>query len=166
MRLDPDFGDLRELRAKMVVWAKRLTRGGARAEDLVQEALLKMIANRNRFSPEPGGVEQWARIALLNVFRDGLRVDRRRPHFVDFENLHLTSPDNPETATYCRQVFRLLDPAMVCDLFDWPRTTVAAPTGKRGRPQQAEVSDSPRAVTMRRFKARQAVAQLEARVSA
>lgn len=105
MRLDPTFGDLTELRRKMVQWARKLTRGGHHAEDLVQTALIKMIANRNRVPLDR--IEPWARVVLLNTFQDGLRSDKRRPHFVDCENALLVSPDNPETQTYCRQIFAL-----------------------------------------------------------
>lgn len=118
MRSDATFGDLRSLREKMVVWARRMTRGGPSTEDLVQTALLKMFSNRHRFDPAAGGAEQWARVVLLNVFHDNLRAARRAPLMLDITDMPLVAPDNPETSTYCRQVFRRclgLDPSLLFD---------------------------------------------------
>lgn len=132
MRLDPTFGDLRALREKMMIWARTLTRGGSNAEDLVQAALLKMLSNRHR-APE-GAIEPWARVVLLNVFREGLRAAKRVPFTLSIEagmsdpqsgrcgrkepSWMPAAPDNPETSTYCRQVFRKclgLDPSLLLD---------------------------------------------------
>jgi DNA-directed RNA polymerase specialized sigma24 family protein len=131
MRLDPTFGDLRALREKMMIWARTLTRGGSNAEDLVQAALLKMLSNRHR-APE-GAIEPWARVVLLNEFRmarrvagrlpamlsiEGGREDRRTGAVRDEPDWLPAAPDNPETSTYCNQVFRRclgLDPSLLLD---------------------------------------------------
>lgn len=104
--MDENYGDLAALRANMVVWAKGLTRGASHAEDLVQNAMLKMLANRH-LAPPIDQVGPWARVVLLNEFRTGLRSARRAPPLVDFEKVLLAAADNPETQTYCRQMLAL-----------------------------------------------------------
>ena len=101
---DPTFGNLAELRSKMVKWAKAHTRGGSDAEDLVQAALLKMLSNRHRAPVVLAEVEPWARVVLLNTFRNEIKRHRQ---FVPIDDIQLAAPDNPETAVYCRQVCRL-----------------------------------------------------------
>lgn len=105
MRTDPTYGDLAALRAKMVIWAKGLTHNGANAEDLVQVALLKMTAGRHLAPTDPREIEPWARVVLLNTFRYGLR--RRVPQFIDLDDVVLCATENPETTTYCHQMFAL-----------------------------------------------------------
>lgn len=106
--MDPTFGDLKELRLRMVRWAKSLTRGGANAEDLVQTALVKMLANRHRAPARLAEMDPWARGILINVFRDDRRSQHRLPGFVDLDDVTLRAAENPETSTYCRQVFGML----------------------------------------------------------
>lgn len=116
-RLDPDYGDLSALRAKMVVWAKGMTRNAPHAEDLVQAALLKMLANRH-LAPPLAQVDPWTRRVLLNTVRDERRASTRQPVTVDLDDVPLAASDNPETQTYCRQVFRMclgLDPSLLLD---------------------------------------------------
>jgi DNA-directed RNA polymerase specialized sigma24 family protein len=127
---DPTFGDLKVLREKMLRWAMRLTGARHSAEDLVQSAMLRMIARRHLAPTDPAGVDPWCRVVLTNEWRMGKRVDNRMPTMVSvdtgFSSPHvrhqhdghprqfdgvgaaLTSPDNPFTAVYCRQVCAFL----------------------------------------------------------
>lgn len=113
---DPDFGDLKALRERMLKWAKGMTRGGCHAEDLVQSALLRIFANRHRFDAALGGVDQWAHTILINEFRRDGRQRRRVPVLVDYEQVPLMAADDPFAVVYCRQVCRMalgLDAAML-----------------------------------------------------
>jgi len=106
--MDPTFGDLAELRNKMLRWARKLTRGGHQAEDLVQESLLRMLANRHKAPAVPAQVDPWARTFLTNVWLTERRNAGRRPQFVDYDQQPLTAAEDPFTAVYCRQVCRYL----------------------------------------------------------
>jgi DNA-directed RNA polymerase specialized sigma24 family protein len=88
----------------MLKWAKRLTHGGSNAEDLVQAAMVNMLAYRNRAPSTLADIDPWARVVLLNVFRQERR--RQRPT-VSLDDVLLIAPDNPERQTYCRQVVRI-----------------------------------------------------------
>jgi DNA-directed RNA polymerase specialized sigma24 family protein len=151
MRLDPTFGDLRALRAKMVLWARVMTRG-ADVEDLVQAALLKMIAGRHMAPAVPSEIESWARVVLLNTLRDIRRVDARTPSVIDLDHVLLAAPDNPETSTYCRQVFR--------EVLRWCPSLLLDPEPRGNR----WMADATKTVTerRRRYRARKAVAEMVA----
>lgn len=142
MRDDPTFGDLRALRTRMMTWAKSLTRSGSNTEDLVQSALLKMLANRHRAPSLLADVDPWARLILLNEFRMALRTRRVS---VSLDDVELVAPDNPETQTYCRQIMRMalgLEPSLLLDPdmgHRWePSPKPFSPTerGKRWRARQ------------------------------
>lgn len=139
--IDPTFGDIADLRAKMVVWARSLTRGGHNAEDLVQSALLKMLANRHRAPALVEDVYPWARVILLNEFRGSLRGTRRV--FVDIDDVPLVATDNPFTAVYCRQVCRIalgLDAAMLLAEPEAPESNTARTQRRRARQRVEQVA--------------------------
>jgi len=108
MRLDPTFGDLKELRAQMLRWARKMVRGGNQAEDLVQTALLKMIAARSRAPQRQEEIAPWAFVVLRNVWRSETVAESRRGILVPLDAAALRAPDDPFTAVYCRQVCALL----------------------------------------------------------
>lgn len=99
MRTDPVFGDLSALRAKMLRWAKRY---GADGEDLVQAALLKMLAHRDRAPGRIEEIEPWAFVVLRNAAFDA--SNKRRDTVSLDAVLELAAVENPERQTWCRQV--------------------------------------------------------------
>ncbi len=102
---DPTFGDLRDLRNQMLVYARHLSRNRANAEDMVQSAILKMLANRHRFTVGHD-VGAWARAILRNECRTAERNARRWPMMPVPETLQ--APDDSFTAVYCYQVGDML----------------------------------------------------------
>lgn len=69
---------LPELRAS----ARLLANSRAEADDMVQEALLRILNGIDRFTPEPGqppeaSLRGWALAVLRNAFREGWRRARR-----------------------------------------------------------------------------------------
>ena len=75
---EADFSSCcRELRPRAVKFAAGMLTGGReRAEELVQEAFLRLHAARGRYAPEPQSVRRYAFRVLANLCLDELR--RRR----------------------------------------------------------------------------------------
>lgn len=147
--IDPTFGDLIALRLRMMKWALRMTGNTANAEDLVQTTLIRMLANRHIAPATLPEIDPWARVVMLNEFRTERR--RHRPLFVSLDDLPLAAVDNPETETYCRQLFRMclgLDPTLLID----------PEGGHRWDP------DEPKTITARRrrFRARREIQRVAA----
>lgn len=112
--IDPDFGDLIALRLKMMKWAIRMTGNSANADDLVQTTLIRMLANRRHAPAASTDIDPWVRVVMLNEFRMERR--RNRAVLVPIDDMPLAAVSNPETETYCRQVFRMclgLDPTLL-----------------------------------------------------
>jgi DNA-directed RNA polymerase specialized sigma24 family protein len=104
---DPTFGDLKALREKMLRWAMRLTGARHSAEDLVQTAMLRMIARRHLAPADPAGIDPWLRVVLTNEWRMGKRASNRMS-LAPIDAFPMAAPDNPFTAVYCRQVCTFL----------------------------------------------------------
>ncbi|MGI3212951.1 sigma-70 family RNA polymerase sigma factor [Roseovarius tibetensis] len=62
--------------------ALKLTGNAHRAEDLVQDTLLKAWANRDRYRPDTG-LRPWLFTILRNTFLSGLRKSRREVEDID-----------------------------------------------------------------------------------
>lgn len=103
---------LPELRAA----ARMLTRSRAEADDLVQEAVLRMLRSIDGYVPPPGmeddpraAMRPWALTVLRNAFRENWRRAKR-----EREHLEAPSPDMPppvseqETAHEIRDLARAL----------------------------------------------------------
>ncbi len=91
----------------------RLMGDAGRAEDAVQEALLKAWAQREGFRQE-AGLDTWIHRIALNVALDQLR--RQAPEAVDPEQLdaHASPHAGPEEQATQRALGRDLDGALAC----------------------------------------------------
>ena len=67
-------------------YARALTRNADRADDLVQDCLERAIRKQALWQPS-GSLKSWLFRILLNLYRNELRVARRRGEHVAFETL-------------------------------------------------------------------------------
>lgn len=67
-------------------YARALTRNADAADDLVQDCLERAIARRGLFRPQ-GPVRAWLFTILLNLYRNGLRANRRRGEMVALDDI-------------------------------------------------------------------------------
>jgi RNA polymerase sigma factor (sigma-70 family) len=92
-----DAEDLCERYADRVYrFAALIARGGAEAEDLAHDALIKAIRGLGRFDPARGSVEAWLWRIVLNVARDAGIMKRRQ--FELLSRLRSQSVAEPATA--------------------------------------------------------------------
>jgi RNA polymerase sigma-70 factor (ECF subfamily) len=76
-------------------YARALTRNADVADDLVQDCLERALARRGLFRPQ-GPVRAWLFTILLNIYRNGLRTNRRRGETVALEDM-TAEPMTPAT---------------------------------------------------------------------
>jgi RNA polymerase sigma-70 factor (ECF subfamily) len=103
---------LPELRAA----ARMLTRSRAEADDLVQEALLRMLRSLDGFVPPPGmeddpraAMRPWALAVLRNLFRENWRRAKREQRHLETAPLDMPPPQaEQETAHEIRDLARAL----------------------------------------------------------
>lgn len=123
--------------------AFRLTGNRDDAQDLVQEALLKVRRGLERY--EPGSLEGWLARIVTNVFLDDMRRRKRRPASTLPENPDLVLPASPAADEVSRELpadlqaalaslpedFRV--PVVLCDVADQSyeqiATTLGVPVG-------------------------------------
>ncbi len=94
----PDFKDqLQECLPDLWRYAFALTRDRHRADDLVQDCAERALLKRHLWQRQ-GALKPWLMKMLLNLFRNQLRGQARRPHLVaiDDMNSNPASPDNTE----------------------------------------------------------------------
>lgn len=77
--------------------ARRLTRNGTEAEDLVQETCLKALAARDSFDLQDFGIRPWLLRILQNLHLSKARREGRQP--VALEDEHLDAAGAMQTAT-------------------------------------------------------------------
>jgi len=91
----PDRETLDELvsehQASMLRLATRLTGGTESAEEIMQEALLRVTQNWNGFRGQ-AGFKTWATRILLNVFHDWLAEQRKSPPLADVADARQPDP--------------------------------------------------------------------------
>ena len=116
--------------------AYRLTGNSDDAQDLVQEALLKVRRGLERY--EPGSLEGWLARIVTNVFLDDMRRRKRRPTSALPENPDLVLPPSPAADQASRELpadlqdalaslpedFRV--PVVLCDVADQSYEQIAA----------------------------------------
>lgn len=92
-------------RAKLKSFAMRLYRNTDDAEDAVQDAMLRALANREKF--EAGtNLMGWLGTILMNRFRHRVRREKRVVYTGDARYAdHLTASDNPERAVIVSEAF-------------------------------------------------------------
>ncbi len=103
---------LPELRAS----ARMLTRSRAEADDLVQDAVLRMLRNLDSFEPPPelahdmhAALRPWALTVLRNAFREGWRRAKREQDHRDTRGPDIPPPPaEQETAHELRDLARSL----------------------------------------------------------
>jgi len=89
-------------------YARALTRWSGEADDLVQETLVKAIANQSRF--EPGtNLRAWLFTIMRNTFRSNIAKRRReRPGSADCASLQPVTQSSNETYIAGQRVFRAI----------------------------------------------------------
>jgi len=116
--------------------AFRLTGTHDDAQDLVQEALLKVRRGLERY--QPGSLEGWLARIVTNVFLDDMRRRKRRPTSALPENPDLVLPASPAADEVSRELpadlqaalaslpedFRV--PVVLCDVADQSYEQIAA----------------------------------------
>ena len=119
--------------------AYRLTGNDDDAQDLVQEALIRVRKGLERY--EPGSLEGWLARIVTNVFLDEVRRKRRRPVDALPEDPGRVLPPAPAadevpTGLSDEVVRALLDhteefrvPVVLCDVSDLSYEQIAAATG-------------------------------------
>jgi len=126
---------------RLPTWARDL----AETDDLVQDTLVKVIRNLDRFVVQEsgGGFQNYLRLAIGNAIRDEIRKARRRPPTADLDpSLPSDGPSPLERAVGKRRLARYevalaqLDPderdAVVARLeFGFTHSELAAVLGKR-----------------------------------
>jgi RNA polymerase sigma-70 factor (ECF subfamily) len=103
---------LPELRAS----ARMLTRSRAEADDLVQDAVLRMLRNLDSFEPAPelahdlrAAIRPWALTVLRNAFREGWRRAKREQAHREAPTPDIPPPpSDQETAHELRDIARSL----------------------------------------------------------
>lgn len=119
--------------------AFRLTGNRDDAQDLVQEALLKVRRGLERY--EPGSLEGWLARIVTNVFLDDMRRRKRRPSSTLPENPDLVLPPSPAADEVSHELpadlqaalasipedFRV--PVVLCDVADQSYEQIAAAVG-------------------------------------
>jgi RNA polymerase sigma-70 factor (ECF subfamily) len=123
----------------MYTVAYRLSGNDEDAQDLVQEALIRVQRGLERY--EPGSLEGWLARIVTNVFLDEVRRRRRRPADAlpdDPERVLPTSPGADEVSTELSsevqaalaalpEEFRV--PVVLCDVADQSYEQIAAALG-------------------------------------
>jgi len=119
--------------------AYRLAGNDDDAQDLVQEALLRVRGGLERY--QPGSLRGWLARIVTNVFLDEVRRRRRRPTDALPDDPGRVLPPGPaadETSTsFSDEVQRALDslpeefrvPVVLCDVADLSYAQIAASTG-------------------------------------
>ncbi|MCK9896347.1 sigma-70 family RNA polymerase sigma factor [Frankia sp. AgB32] len=110
---DAAFTELvRVHRAGLLAYTTRLTGGDrGRAEDVVQETLLRAWHHLDRLTPEQGSVHGWLRRVAHNLAVDGHRARRSRPAELELAAEHTdvaTTPDHAEGVAMSTAVQGLL----------------------------------------------------------
>jgi RNA polymerase sigma factor (sigma-70 family) len=78
---------------KMLYVCLRYTKNRDEAEDVLQEAFIKVFNNLNKFKAE-GSLEGWVRRICVNCSLEFLRSKKRTVFFDDIENSHQISEDS------------------------------------------------------------------------
>ena len=78
--------------------ARRLVRDPGKAEDLVQETVLRAFRFRETYTPGEFGIRPWLIRIMRNIHLTSVSREGRQPHAVDQEQLDSAiSPVNPDT---------------------------------------------------------------------
>lgn len=71
----------------MMTVCRRYTPNSAEAEDILQEAFIKVFRNFDRFDAQKGNIEQWIRRIVIHKAIEFWRKNQRNP-FVSTEKMH------------------------------------------------------------------------------
>jgi RNA polymerase sigma-70 factor, ECF subfamily len=76
-------------------YARALTGDIERADDLVQDTLERAIRKQGLFSPK-GSLRSWLFTVMINIYRNNLRSQKRRPHLTPIDELTVEPLNAPE----------------------------------------------------------------------